>query len=219
MKSFSCFVLWTIFLLPSVQLAAAEVAELPVLSFNGKDLTGFYPYLGKTRGEDPDQVFSVTPDGWLRISGQHQGYLSTDKALKNYRLVAEYKWGSDDPKSDSGIFFNAVEQDKIWAKSLEFQMRLGATGDLCLIGGSQLTVNGKRHTKGCIQRTGEGELEKPKGEWNSLEIVSVNDRVTMKLNGHSILEATDPSQQSGRVYFQCYRGELIYRKIEFHRAD
>lgn len=188
----------------------------PVLEFNGKELTGFYPYLGKERGQDPDKVFSVTPNGWLRISGEHQGYLSTNKPLKNYRLVAEYKWGSKDPKSDSGIFFNAVKEDQLWAKSLEFQMRLGATGDLCLIGGAELTAAGQTHNKGCIKRTADGELENPKGEWNTVEIVSENNRIQMQLNGKLILDGTQPSPTEGRVYFQCFEGELIYRKIAFY---
>lgn len=194
-------------------LAAEPPNPEPILKFNGKDLTGFYSYFGKQRGQDPDKVFSVTPEGWLRISGRHRGYLSTEKPLENYRLVAEFKWISKDAKSDSGIFFNAVKQDKLWAKSMEFQMRTGATGDLCLIGGTALTANGKRHTKGCIKRSGKGELEKPKGQWNTVEIVSTSDKVQMRLNGKLILDATEPSLTKGRVYFQCYAGGLIYRKI------
>jgi len=208
---------WTLQLTPRLA-TALEPNPQPLLEFNGKDLAGFYPYLGKEKGADPDKVFSVISEGWLRISGQHPGYLSTDKSLKNYRLVAEYKWGSDDAKSDSGIFFNAAKQDKLWAKSLEFQMRLGATGDLCLIGGSQLTANGQRHTKGCIKRTGDGELENPKGKWNHVEIVSQGNKVQMWLNKKLIVDGTDPSTSEGRVYFQCYEGELIYRKIAFYPA-
>jgi hypothetical protein len=200
-------------------LAAEPSAPEPILKFNGKDLTGFYPYLGKERGKDPDKVFSVTPEGWLRISGQHRGYLSTEKALKNYRLVAEFKWNSKDPKGDSGIFFNAVKKDKLWAKALEFQMRAGATGDLCLIGGPALTANGKRHTRGCIKRSGDAGLEKPKGEWNQIEILSAAGKVQMHLNGQMILDGTKPSLTEGRVYFQCYSGGLTYRKIVFYPAQ
>ncbi len=106
---------------------------LTAVAIQRKNLDGFYVYLGDKVDTDQQRVFSVTPEGWLRISGAQQGYLSTRETLHDYRLVAEFKWGAAKPGavSDSGIFFSCRSDDKLWAKSLEVQMREGATGNLC----------------------------------------------------------------------------------------
>src|SRR5262245_3270789 len=70
--------------------------------FNGQDLTGWEPRLGKpTDGakadnRDPAKVFSVvTEDGEpaIRISGDGLGGLATLKIYGNYHLELEFKWG------------------------------------------------------------------------------------------------------------------------------
>jgi hypothetical protein len=193
----------------------------PIVSFNKKDLSGFYTYLGGEKNADPDGVFSVTKDGLLKISGEHRGYLSTAKPLSNYRLEAEFKWGAGDASSDSGIFFHAVEEDKMWAKSLEVQMRAGATGDLCLIGkGAALAADGKSWTRGCIPRPGKGdprkEIEEKRGDWNKIQLICKGDTVELTINGKKILAGTNAHASSGRIYFQCYSGELFYREIAFY---
>jgi len=213
--SLGLFVVWA---------ASARAAEKPkaVQLFNGKNLDGFYTFIGgKNKGEDPDKVFSVTDEGLLRISGQSRGYLATKKKYANYRMVAEFKWGEGDRSNDSGIFFNADGNDKLWMKSLEVQMRMGATGDLCLIGkGSTLTANGKKHTRGCIARPGKGdpekEIENERGKWNTIDLTCKGDTVRLLINGKLLLEGTAADPASGIIYFQCFKGELFYRKIEMY---
>ena len=45
--------------------------------FNGKDLSGFYTWLGDTKREDPRKVYSVS-SGRLRLSGRPQGQFSLE---------------------------------------------------------------------------------------------------------------------------------------------
>lgn len=81
--------------------------------FNGNDLSGWTTWLVDTRQEDPRGVFSVA-NGMIRISGDGFGYLSTDKAYRNYRLVVEVKWGERNWRTrkgmarDSGIFLHSL---------------------------------------------------------------------------------------------------------------
>src|SRR5207249_4611018 len=71
-------------------VAPKEVTPL----FNGKDLTNFYTFLkGYGKNSDPKKVFSVV-DGVIRVSGEVDGGLITEKDYENYRLVVQYKWGS-----------------------------------------------------------------------------------------------------------------------------
>ena len=109
--------------------------------FNGKDLTGFYPWLKDTRYEDARKVFSVQ-DGLLRISGEVDGYLATRKEYYDYHLIAEYKWGTRTYGSktvrNSGILLHAIGPDgnrSPWMSSIECQIAQGCVGDFIVIRG------------------------------------------------------------------------------------
>jgi hypothetical protein len=110
--------------------------------FNGRDLTGLSTWLEDTRHEDPRQVFSVQ-DGVLHISGAGNGYVATQKAFRDYRLVVEYRWGkrTDGGKHvrNSGILLHATGPDGgaggRWMSSIECQLAQGCAGDLIVIRG------------------------------------------------------------------------------------
>lgn len=109
--------------------------------FNGKDLTGLYGWLKDTHYNDPRKVFSVE-DGILRISGEVNGYLATEKEYRDYRLVVEYKWGTKTYGAkyvrNSGILLHAVGPDgnrSPWMSSIECQVAQGCVGDFIVIRG------------------------------------------------------------------------------------
>src|SRR5262245_23338905 len=58
----------------------------------GDGLPQFYTWLLDTKREDPRRVFTVK-DGVLHISGDGLGCITTNKAFRNYHLVAEFKFG------------------------------------------------------------------------------------------------------------------------------
>ena len=60
--------------------------------FNGRDLQAWYPYLRHFGRSDARDVFRVR-DGVLRISGDVDGYLSTESSWRDYRLSLEFRWG------------------------------------------------------------------------------------------------------------------------------
>ena len=128
---------------PDVAVRPERVIPL----FNGRDLSGLYTWLQDTRGEDPRDVFSVS-DGVLRVSGDGFGYVSTDRAYRDYRLVVEFKWGDrnfrgrEGKARDSGIFLhsagpdgNSFDGDGAYKAAIECQVMQGAVGDLMLING------------------------------------------------------------------------------------
>ncbi|MFO0888630.1 MAG: DUF1080 domain-containing protein [Isosphaeraceae bacterium] len=115
-----------------------EVVQL----FNGKDLSGLSTWLQDTKGADPRKVFSVH-DGMIRISGDGNGYLATDRAYRDYHLVVEFRWGqrTDGGKyvRNSGILLHATGpdggSDGTWMSSIECQLAQGCVGDLIPIRG------------------------------------------------------------------------------------
>jgi hypothetical protein len=203
---------------------------------NGKDLNEFYPFLkGLGANNDPDHVFTMT-NGFLRISGQHYGYLSTKKDYENYRLVAEFRWGEKtwEPRltnaCDSGVLVHTVGTDGVWPKAVEAQIIEGGTGDILVVSGAYLTVDGVK--KGPrIERfdrpgrnpwqdskgfRGPNEIEKPRGEWNTMEVLCEGDKVAIKVNGHKTLEGTNAIPSQGRIVMQSEGAEIFFRRLDLY---
>ena len=225
---------------PTLVSAQTTTPSKVIRLLNGKNLDPFYTFIrnSKDRGatadlnKDPDKVYTLTPEGHLRVSGQHMGYLATKKSFGNYRLVAEFRWGKKtwDGKGrgrDAGLFFNAAGEDKLFMKSQECQLLEGATGDLCLISGADLTVKGVNGVKR-FDRPGKGEwknelgfrgadeVENPLGEWNRIEIVNQNGRVKLTVNGRVMLEGRKADPKAGKILIQSNNAELFYRRLDLH---
>jgi hypothetical protein len=112
--------------------------------FNGTDLEGWYTFLkDRNRNSDPKNVFTVN-DGLIRISGEEWGCITTNQEYENYKLIVEFKWGSQtfeprmDKARDSGILLHSTGQDGgysgTWMYSIECQIIEGGTGDLLVVG-------------------------------------------------------------------------------------
>lgn len=143
------------FLLPACLLAVtAQAATGWQHLFNGKDLSGWEPYVSEqpasadaynkrpaqVRGlnNDPKKVFSIV-DGALRVSGEEWGGLTSLAEFENFHLTFDVRWGEkkwfpkDQAPRDSGILYFAVgpqgAQSGHWMRSHEFQVQEGDCGD------------------------------------------------------------------------------------------
>ena len=58
-----------------------------------------------------------------------------------------------------------------------------------------------------------GEVEKPHGEWNVLELVTQGNNVKQYVNGKLVNEGTDPLPKSGKILFQSEGAEAYFRDI------
>lgn len=203
--------------------AGAQHSMQPL--FNGKDLKGWYSFL-KTKGKnnDPEKVFAVE-DGLLHISGKEFGYICTEKVYKNFHLVAEFKWGvkkypprdADTTKRDNGICFYIPENEKdfVWPKSIEFQVQEGDVGDFWLIGNTTIKVNGVRSQPDSFVRVKKmWDAEMPNGQWNRIEIIANNGKISYIVNGKVVNKGEDPSEKQGKILVQSEGAEIYYRKIE-----
>jgi hypothetical protein len=145
-----------LFFLPFLSLHGGTPREgqpvtVPIRLFNGKTLAGFRTWLVDTRDADPRRVFSVT-NRMIRISGDGLGYLATQEAYRDYRLIAEFRWGRTNwswgdrigHARDSGVFLHANGPDGnshdgngAFMAAIECNVFEGATGDLLLIRGGE----------------------------------------------------------------------------------
>src|SRR6266436_5855922 len=221
---------------PTSGVSAAKTPRVIHL-LTGDDLTPFYSFLKEFGADkDPDHVFTLT-NGVLHISGEHYGYLATKQTnFANYKLVAEFKWGEQTwpPRltnaCDSGVLVHTVGADGVWPRSIEAQIIEGGTGDILVVSGAYLTVDGV--TKGPqiarFDRPGRNpwrdekgfrgphEIEQPRGEWNHIEVLCDGDQVSITVNGHKTLQGVKASPRSGKILIQSEGAEIFFRRLDVY---
>ncbi len=212
-----------------------------IVLFDGGGLDNFDSFL-KTKGlnNDPEHVFQVE-NGVIHVSGTEFGYLITKREFANYYLRAEFKWGEathpprEGQARDSGILYHIQGEQKVWPTSIEYQICEGQTGDFYMTDGAALTgTDGKRETgppnsAARIKRFGEGpwqnvtgyrdpagEIEKPHGEWNVVEVVAQGDQVKHYLNGKLVNEGSKAYPSSGKILIQSEGAEIYFRDIKLY---
>lgn len=182
-------------------------------------------------------------------STQTTDCLYTEKEYSSFILRLEYKWLEDrfapreDHDRDAGLLFHVHgDLTKVWPYCMEMQIgetpgtRFGKqryhTGDLFVLGGhlrcKTLRKGNRYDPKGEVVNgrsvgTALG-VEKPKGEWNLMEIeVHGAKKAIFKLNGEVVLKLTDMEMKvgdewlplaKGRIALQAEWAELLYRNIE-----
>jgi hypothetical protein len=209
-----------------------------IVLFNGHDLSNFDTFIrGNGLNSDPDHIFQVEK-GVIHISGNGFGYIITRDTYKDFYLRADFKWGEGTflarkgQARDSGILFNVQGEQKVWPRSVEFQITEGGTGDFWMTDGAALTGrDGKRVTgppgsalmiphfnKGAAAnvtgtRDPTGELEKPHGRWNRLELVSQGGHIRQYVNGKLANEGSDAFPADGKILLQSEGAEVFFRKL------
>jgi len=214
-----------------------------------RDTNGAYlEPVGKDR--DPLKVFTVeTVDGQpaIHVSGQGFGTMMTSEVFTNYHLRLQMKWGERrwgsraTARRDSGLLYlchgEPGAMSSNWPRSIEFQIQEQDIGDLYPIG-TQISVNVRQEktnlwvydpkgasrmfekNRRCVKM---GYAEKPKGEWNTLDLYCVNGdsvhivngQVMMRLHNAQRVDGDAPAPlTSGAISLQSEGAEVYYRKVE-----
>ncbi|MBK1831056.1 DUF1080 domain-containing protein [Verrucomicrobiaceae bacterium R5-34] len=181
-------------------------------------------------------------------SKQKSDCLYTEKSYSKFILKLEYKWLDKrfEPRAeydrDAGLLFHIHgDLTRVWPLSLEMQIGESPgdkfegdrfhTGDLFVLGKNlrckTTKTDGIFDPKGklvssrhCPTRLG---VEKPKGEWNEMEIrVDGSNKATFIFNGEVVHEIHDFTAEvdgkkvplaEGRIGLQAEWAELMYRNI------
>jgi hypothetical protein len=61
---------------------------------------------------------------------------------------------------------------------------------------------------------GKQDVEKPVGEWNTLECICKGDRISIFLNGTLVNEAKAVTPSKGRIQIQSEAAEVFIRRVE-----
>jgi hypothetical protein len=185
---------------------------------NGRDLKGWSTYIGpKEKGGvpvgqnvDPLKIFSVVDmDGAkvLRISGEMNASIATNKEYENYHIRMVFKWGDKVYNQiNSGLLYHSYGEFgaglDVWMSSHEFQLCTGKMGDSYCMGKSYFEIpsvksaDGKTYTysatgdkiKFGIGQTApiagkSADYEKPKGEWNTIDLYCFGRTSVHVVNG------------------------------------
>jgi hypothetical protein len=215
------------FALAAAPLAAADSAlntppEGFTALFNGKDLTGWRglvtikDQLTKSPGEvaalqeaadkSMHEHWKVV-DGTLVFDGKGQS-LCTAKDYANFELLVDWKI---EKGGDSGIYLRGCPQVQIWDTEWEDYFKHGAEK------GSGSLWNNKNNP-----RFPDAKADKPVGEWNTFHIKMVGEKVTVKLNGKTVVdnvtmenlwEPGKPVYPKGAIELQNHGNTLYFRNI------
>lgn len=151
--------------------------------------------------DDPKEVFSLTPDGQLRVSGKAYGGLTTKAAYKDYHLVCEYKWGDktwgrrEKASRDSGVLVHCFGPEGAnggaWMASHEAQIIEGGTGDY-------LALTSKAPDGTVLPVSAMMEAVRPKGRGG---LVWVPDAPRVKVTGGRVdWQFRDPAWRDVRGF-------------------
>lgn len=187
-----------------------------VALFNGKDLSGWKGLVADPPSRarmSPDELASAqvradeqmrrhwsVKDGVLVFDGRGS-HLCTAKDYRDFEMLVDWKI---EPGGDSGIYLRGYPQVQIWDPA---QWPEGSGG---------LYNNQKYPNKPLVR------ADYPVGEWNTFHITLVGDRVTVALNGQTVVHDTplenywDPDKPlypTGPIELQGHGSPLYFRNI------
>ncbi|MFM1802677.1 MAG: hypothetical protein RJA81_2029 [Planctomycetota bacterium] len=183
--------------------------------FDGKSLKGWTRIGGKA------DVWKVTPDGLLVMSGEGGGWLAADGEYADFEFSLEFQLT---PDSNSGVYLRAPADTSHISRT-----------------GMEIQILDDFHPKYANvkpwQRTGSiyhvaaaktGFLKKA-GQWNEMQIKAEGAHVVIYLNGQKIVddmidshpelnkEHTGLARKSGKIGLQSHNGVVSFRNIKAKR--
>jgi hypothetical protein len=217
--------LLTVILSLSIPFLARAQKEKPVSLFTPQNKDWYVFIQGAGKDNDSLHVFQFA-NGVIHVSVQKFGYISTEKSYSNFHLTLEFKWGEkkfpprENAKRDAGVLYYAVmySGDKIWPRSLEFQIQEGDCGDIWLTDSVSIihadTLTPKTQGHRVIKSK---DAEKPNGQWNTVEVIAKDGKITHLMNGELVNDGHNPSLPGGRIVLQSEGAEIYYRNVKLQK--
>ena len=193
--------------------------------FNGRDLSGWYgdnPHQSR-KAEDRQEAIKdqqanfekhwTVENGELVNDGKGP-YATTVRDYGDIELMLEYKTVA---LADSGIYLRGSPQIQIWDTT-----KAGKKWDIGADRGSGGLYNNPKEEAETNGKHPLVHADKPFGEWNSLKIRHVGNRIWVWLNAqrvvdgaifHPYFDKTKPMPSKGPIHLQTHGGEIRWRNI------
>lgn len=187
----------------------------------------------------------------LVVSGEIFAGLVTKEVFDDYHLVVQFKWGDKkwEPRlhaqRNSGVLYHSVGDYtdfwNVWMTCLEAEVMEGDSADFISLGDVRAkipAVGGRKiyhydpnadlvpfswlegfDTGRCRK---PGDPEKPHGQWNTLEIITLGNQTLHVLNGVVVMRVVDPEvridgewrpMEAGKIQLQSEAAEVFYQDI------
>jgi len=203
--------------------------------FNGKDLSGWRGRKPNFNPTDEARTFSKAEVAALQVVWNDErdkhwrvdvtkGEIVSDGSEPHLATVADYgdfelmvDWLMVSPNGDSGIYLRGYPQVQIWDPSNPREQRNGADR------GSGALWNNNKDNPGRFPLV---KADKPIGEWNTLRIRMVGQKVSVWLNGQQTVDDqvmdnyfdpntphTRPLVAKGPIELQTHGSEMRFRNI------
>jgi hypothetical protein len=205
---------------PALLIAACALGAEPGFTtlFNGKDLTGWvYGSRGNGAPNKAGEGYRAE-NGILYCTREDGGNLYTEREYSDFVFRFEFRL---EPNSNNGIGIRAPLQGDAAYQGMEIQVLDDS--------GSQYTALRPAQYHGSIYDVVPARrgFQKPVAEWNSEEITAQGRRITVKLNGTTIVDTNlddikDPevlkkhpglARKSGHIGFLGHGARVEFRNI------
>ena len=213
-----------------VSLAIGQEENSETISlFNGKDLDGWYADVPEADNNPDIKPSFLVREGKLVSMGVPRGHLISKKSFKDYRLEVEYRFAGE-PGNCGVLVHTDGKQPRVlydmFPASLEVQMQHKMAGDFWCIhqdikvpnmesrrAGPKDNWGGKKGQSRHILNLTE-DSEKPLGEWNSMVIECLGDKIRVWVNGDLVNDGYDCTASEGQISLQAEGAEVEFRKLE-----
>ncbi|MDR0757188.1 MAG: DUF1080 domain-containing protein [Tannerella sp.] len=192
--------------------------------FNGKDLTGWKGLvenpitrakmkpaeLAKKQVKADEQMRKdwAVENGLLTFVGSGYDNLCTEKLYGDFEMYVDWMLDPAGPEPDAGIYLRGTPQVQIWDTS---RTNVGAQV------GSGGLYNNQTHPNKPL-KVADNRL----GEWNTMYIKMTGDRVTVKLNGETVVDDVilenywdrkQPIPAVEQIELQAHGSKVYYRNL------
>ncbi|MEO9892540.1 DUF1080 domain-containing protein [Aurantibacter sp.] len=200
-------------------------SEPSVSLFNGEDLNGWHIDVPEMDSVPSAINPFIVRDGMLVSLGVPRGHIITDAEYENFRLEVEYRFAG--VPGNCGVLVYASTPRSLYEmfpKSIEVQMMHKNAGDFwCIV--ENIEVDNMLARRGPKEEWGvtEGkkrrilnlteDSENPVGEWNSMIIECLGNKLKVWVNGDFVNYGFNATASKGQIALQAEGSEVEFRKV------
>ncbi|HEY9489926.1 MAG TPA: DUF1080 domain-containing protein [Chryseosolibacter sp.] len=214
--------------------AMASFAQKPIVKF-GTEMNANNPTSNAKKKDAPIQWIEVnTPaetwklkNGELICYGQPIGVMRSEKQYENFILHVE--WRHMEPGGNSGIFVwssarpdeksrlpDGVEVQMLELDWVKLNTRDGVIPPIAYVHGELFGVGGVETVPDNPRGTRSKSIEnrcKPRGEWNTYDVVCVDGVVKLSVNGKFVNGLQKSTQKKGYLCLESEGAEIHFRNL------
>lgn len=215
----------TLAILALLAIPAPALAQTLQL-FNGRDLDGWHIDVPAMEKDPAVPSPFIVREGKLVSLAKPGGHIITDATHENYRLTVEYRFAAK--PGNCGVLVHVSTPRALYGmfpKAIEAQLMHTNAGDFWCIAQDITTpdmearrgpkenwgVDGKKLRR--IPNLTDGS-ENPAGEWNTMVIECLADRIKVWVNGDLVNYGYDCQATRGQIALQAEGSEVEFRKVE-----